>query len=374
MTTGLYELIRDLEEQDWWSRQRLISGLLGHPARAQFMAYLEDCIRDHENANRRNTAMEVYKALGVSAFPSLSSLTRDEDPEVRLFAVNILHEIGSAEALPLLFSAIRDPDVNVRTASAEAMGKTGDPRALAALKEALDDEPWVAMAAISALGEIGGEGALSLLHECLGRKGYEAITISALKEAGNRHSISWLTDCLKRSDLREPALAAVIRIAEREQVRPQPEYFMGLVPVLRGMLGSSNPELRRHAFIAICWSAEIEGLSYLLDAVRDEELREYAIEGLLRIGRKAVCGIVDELKATWGGHRVILAKILSMIGENRALLQFAGDEDPEVRVEVALALCTVDLDRAAQELRKMLSDPCDEVRQAAGKSLGGHKT
>lgn len=373
METEIHKLLQGLREQDWWSRQRVITGLMSYPEN-KYVEFLEQGIRNHEDADIRNASMEVFRALGPRAIHSLQVLSRDSDPEVRLFAANIFCEIGDEAALPALVSLIKDHDVNVRVASAEAMGKIGDVRALAALKEALADETWVATAAINALGDIGGEEALDVLYECLQRKSYCEIAISAIEKAGNRESIKHLTSCIGRGSLGEAALKAIIRISERENVRPQPEYFIGLVPMLIGMLGSKNPDLKKHALLALCWSRDIMALPYILEAVKDEELQEYALEGLLNIGRKAVCSIVDELKNSSGFHRVTLAKILDMIGESKALLQFADDEDPEVRTEVALALGSLEMERAVRELNKMLTDPCEEVRLAAEKSASGlHK-
>jgi HEAT repeat protein len=139
------------------------------------------------------------------------------------------------------------------------------------------------------------------------------------------------------------------------------------------MLGSSDEEMKKYAFMALSWSADITGLPFFLDGVRDEELQEYAIEGLLGIGRKAVCSIVDEMKRSSGVHRPMLARVLCMIGEPKALLQFAGDEDPEVRAEVALAIGSLGLERAVRTLHEMLSDECEEVRLAARKGLSCHR-
>ena len=368
MTTELHKLLRELPAHDWWGRQKAIKSLISHPEK-EYITYLEAGLRNHEDADIRNTAMEVYKALGARSFPSLSMLLEDDDPEVRLFAVNILCEIADARAVPLLRDSLHDEDVNVRCATAEALGRIGDGSATRLLKEVLGDETWVAMAAIGAIGEIGGEEALNVLYECLARGAYREAAILALEKAGDRNSIRRLTPCFSDEKLKELALRAIIKIAERERIRPQPEYFISLAPLLIEMLDSQNQEMKKYAFMALCWSKDIVGLQCLLEGVRDEELQEYAIEGLLSLGRKAVCGIVDELKGSEGRHRVILAKVLSMIGENMALLQFAADQDPEVRTEVALAIASLDMSRAAESLKKMLSDPCEEVRAAARMGL-----
>ncbi|MBI5102630.1 MAG: HEAT repeat domain-containing protein [Nitrospirae bacterium] len=367
METGIHRLLSDLARQDFWSRRTGISDLTKRPEK-EYVGCLEECIRNHEDADLRNTAMEIYTALRGRAYPSLRSLLKDEDHEVRLFAVNVLHQMRDEGSLPLLLESLRDPDLNVRTASAEALGGLGDEAAIPALRASLEDEPWVVMAAIHAIGEIGGEEGRALLSQCLGREGCAEMSITALKRAGNRDSIRHLTKCFEFDELAELALDAIVTISEREGVRPQPEYFLSLVPQLLRIFESQKGEMRRHAFTALCWSEDIRGLSCLIDAVRDDELQEQAIEGLILIGRKAVCSITDELKGTAGGHRAMLAKVLSMIGENMALLQFWEDEDPEVRVEVALAIRSLDMERARQALICMRKDPCEEVRQAAGGS------
>lgn len=365
---GQQNILKGLSKKDWWSRQQEIAEMIKSPA-DEFYGCLEESIRNHEDADIRNTAIEVYSALGVRSLGSLSRLLEDHDPEVRLFAVNILCEMGDKDTVPFLISSIKDPDINVRVATAEALGSTGNEAALDILEQALGDEPWVVMAAINAMGEIGGDKALAMLYKCCNEKAYEEISIAALEKAGNRQSIQHLTELFERSDHKETVLKAVVKIAERERVRPRPEYFIHLVPVLLSMLESPNQEMKRYAFIALCWSRDILALPYMLEAVMDDELQEYAIEGLLCLGRMAVCSIIDELKDSRGSHRVVLAKVLSMIGEKKALLQFAEDEDPEVRTEVALAIARLDMSRASQILEKMQSDPSEEVQLAARKSL-----
>ena len=362
------ELLKELPERDWWERQEIISSLVARPG-TEYLAYLAEGLRNHDDADIRNSAMEVFRALGPRAIPFLASLVRDDDPEVRLFAVNILCEIRDKTALPLLTGALSDNDVNVRCAAAEALGSTGDPRALGPLKAALTDEPWVAMAAVNALGEIGGAGALNVLYDCLDKGIYPEVAMVAIAKAGDTGSMMRLIHCFSEPTLRMPSLRAIIGIAERAGVRPRPEYFINLVPMLIEMLGSRDEEMKKYAFMALSWSAEIMALPFLLEGVRDHELQEYAIEGLLGIGRRAVCGVVDELKLSRGSHRPVLAKVLSMIGGATALLQFAGDEDREVRTEVALALGPLDMDRAVRTLHEMLSDEDEEVRLAARRSL-----
>ena len=369
MTQEIHKLIEKLPGLDWWGRRKTIEDLMAYPEN-EFISFLESGIRDHANADIRNAAMEVYAALGSRAFHSLSGLLADDDPEIRLFCVNVLCEIRDRRALDLLFRSINDPDINVRAAAAEAMGKIGDPEAITFLQKALMDVPWVALAAVGALGEIGGEQALRVLYDCLDNKSVREMAIHVLERAGTQDSIQYLAPCLVSDDLREIVVKAIIEIAERERCRPRPEYFISLAYTLKEMYLSADPARKKQAFIALCWLEDILSVPYLIEGLKDDELLEYAIEGLLHLGKKAVCNIVDNLKQSAGPHRVVLAKILNMLDENIALLQFAEDEDPEVRTEVALVLGSIPMQRAIKALMKMLEDPHEEVRMAARRSLG----
>lgn len=358
------EIMAMLAKKDWWERQQAIVQLLACPEQ-DVIGELEKGIRNHGDADIRNVAMEVYKVLGIRGFASLASLLQDSDCEARLFAVNILCDVADRRAYPVLVSALEDRDVNVRVAAAEALGKIRDDRAVPILERALHDEPWVAMAAVNALGDIGGEAALSALYGCLETEGCREIAITVLGKAGNADTMEYLAVYLGDDRLSELALKATIRIAEREQVRLQPEYFMHHIAKLMNMMRSPDTETRKAAISAIIWSRDFAAQQWLIDATRDPDLREHALEGILQIGRRAVPGIIDEIRNTYGPHRRMLVKVLDMLGEQTSLLQFSDDADPEVRTEVALALGAVKIARATGVLQNMMNDPVEEVRIAA---------
>jgi HEAT repeat protein len=299
-------------------------------------------------------------------------LFKDVDTDVRMFAANLLGDIRDASALPTLIQSMDDSDANVRIASAEAMGKIGDEEALPALEKALDDEQWVALSAIQSLGEIGGRKALSILYACLDREEYQGFAITAIKQAGNKDSIKYLTRFIDMPDHifhRDIALDAIIKIAEKESIRLKPDSLKKIIPMLIDTVKSQDLDSKKSAFIALCWSEDSNGLPFFIDALKEEELLEYAIDGILSLGRKAAPAIVEALKDSREDHRVVLAKVLSMLGEHTALIEFKKDENPELRREVAQALGSVNSATSVRALLKLLSDPFEEVRLAARKSL-----
>jgi len=180
-----HELWKLLPKKDWQERQAYITMLTAYPI-VEYRAELEQGIRNDDDADIRNAAMEVYRVLGSRGFPSLEALLQDSNHEVRLFAVNILCSIADCETFPLLAEAINDADVNVRVAAAEALGKIRDERAVAVLENVIDDEPWVAMAAIDSLGHIGGDDALRILYRCLEIPDYQEFATTAIEMAAKR--------------------------------------------------------------------------------------------------------------------------------------------------------------------------------------------
>ncbi|MDP2157630.1 MAG: HEAT repeat domain-containing protein, partial [Nitrospirota bacterium] len=186
------EIWKLLPKKAWRERQEYITRLISYPV-MEYREELEQGIRNDDDADVRNAAMEVYRVLGSKGFPSIEVLLQDPNHEVRLFAVNILCSIADRGTFTLLAEAMNDSDVNVRVAAAEALGKIRDERSLAALEDAIDDEPWVAMAAIDALGQIGGEVALSILCRCLEMPDIQEYAVVAL---------------LQFADDRDPAIRA----------------------------------------------------------------------------------------------------------------------------------------------------------------------
>lgn len=357
-------LLKELGNADWWARSNAMSGLLNYSEKF-YLPFLERALKNHENAALRNAAMEFYVVLGDRALPSLTGLLRDSDPEARLFAANLLGEIADSKAAHELIAALKDTDVNVKIAAAEALGKIADPCAVDALREAVGDEPWVTMSAIKSLGDIGGDDVLPVLYSCLGKEDYLGITFDAIEKAGNENSIQYLKPFVERDDMKEMALKAIVNIADRQGLKLPREFCSSLVPLLIELQGSPHPDMKKTALIALARAEDARGLPYLIDSLNDEDLQEHAISGIMGIGKEAVPALIDALGDPSRPQRCVLAKMVAIMGEYDALLQFSEDSDPEVRVEVVLALGQMNSAGTRDLLSKMLDDPEDEVRLAA---------
>lgn len=360
-------LLDSLKNGDWWARKRCISKLLAHPE-ALYLPVLEQWLRNGDDALLRNASMEIYKALGRRSIDSLISLLQDLDGEVRIFAANVLGDIGDNACFDSLAKALDDPDIRVRHAAAEALGKIADERANDALARKIQDVPWVAMAAIAALGDIGGERAVDILHSCLDSEEYRGIACCALERAGDIRSVEFLGRFLGKDPVGELALKAAVNICQKNGTSLPSSYLGHLIPVLMDLQCSPKEEIRKSAFIALSWASDARAAPYLISALQDQELQEYAVNGLILLGSRAEPYLTGSLQNP-GQQRVILAKILSMSGEYQSLLFFADDYDSEVRTEAALAIGHLNSPDAEKTLQKLLLDQVEEVRAAAGISM-----
>jgi len=79
-----------------------------------------------EDAYIRNSAIEILQLLQHTSLGVVRKLLRDPDPDVRLFAVNVLGELKVKETVELLRRVVEeDENINVVAAAVEYLGEMG---------------------------------------------------------------------------------------------------------------------------------------------------------------------------------------------------------------------------------------------------------
>lgn len=120
---------------------------------------LVDCLRS-EDAGLRNEAIEAMKNLPEAVAPIMAGLLADPDPDVRIFAVNVLESLRHPDVEQWLIEVIsEDEHVNVCATAVDLLGEVGTEAAvpaLEALKARFPDEPYISFAADVALKRICG--------------------------------------------------------------------------------------------------------------------------------------------------------------------------------------------------------------------------
>jgi HEAT repeat protein len=104
-----------------------------------------------EDANLRNSAIEVLSSMPGAVGPSIEALLHDTDVDVRIFTVNLLGELKHPEVVNWLKQVLQhDAHVNVVAAAIEVLAEVGSPKVLPTLTEArkrFSDDPFIGFAA-----------------------------------------------------------------------------------------------------------------------------------------------------------------------------------------------------------------------------------
>ena len=360
----------------------------------------------------RNIAMDVMREVGHQDFSTLVALLHDQDPDMRIFASDIIGSTDSPQAVaPLCEALLKDPEVNVRYQAAVSLGALGKPEAASCLNKALADDEWVQFAVIESLAKIRDESSVSALVGALGKSTdlVASMIVDALGEIGNIKAVTMLIKRLEESPaaLRNKICKAVVRILGGKSLTLLSEKERGKFgEYLLASLSDEDVEIQDAAVHGLAFvggknaAKAVLDLAATLDPDRDQDRLELAVhslgsmgldpvleealtkgdharamvavEALARIGGIAVSEIL--MKAFWKSdrdvQREIIVRALIKVGDAEAVDFFldvlAKHRDGTV-IKGALAFLGMKMRvaKAADAIFALLQHPYDDVKEAA---------
>ena len=293
---------------------------IGGPEVVRAVAPLLRC----DDPPARNIAMDVMREVGNQDFPTLVDLLHDDDPDMRIFASDIIGSTDSLQAVdPLCDALLKDPEVNVRYQAAVSLGTLGRPEAAKCLNKALADEEWVQFAVIEALAKIRDESSVSALVGALGRSTdlVASMIVDALGEIGNVKAVTMLIKRLDESPaaLRNKICKAVVRILGGKSLAllsaHEREKFGDY---LLAALSDEDTEIQDAAMHGLAYvggdkaSKAVLGVAAGLDADRDQDRLDLAITSLAQLGLSKA--LEDALRSGSHDEAMIAVETLSRIG------------------------------------------------------------
>jgi len=168
----------------------------------------------------RTSAAEVLQEAERSADDPLISLLDGPDEETKILALDLLGATGGPKAVDAAIAALGDASPGVRNAAASSLGALGGTRAVDPLCEMVssEEDEWVAFAAVQALRETSAGDISAALAAALRRGGLlAAAAVSALAEVGGPDAVSVLLRHLPEAsdDAASHIIAATCEIADR---------------------------------------------------------------------------------------------------------------------------------------------------------------
>jgi len=308
-----------------------IAGYFGYAECADIL--IERC--DDEDERVRRAAVEHLPYLeDERATPTLVRALRDGTPKVRAAAAGALALAEGREVAAALIEALADEDSWVRYFAARSLGRRQAAESTGALAGLVRDDKsnHVRIAAVEALGHIGGDDAVRVVAPLAGSD---------------------------EPDLVRSALGALGRISHPDAQKP-----------LFDALHSADAGVRADAAGALGARGGTEAVERLLSvAATDSEPQVFraAIEALKRAGTpEAVAGLVSLTADSARREDAIAALAETKEARLREVGRGLSPRQPvRVRRAVVEALSRVKSRGAAELLREALADPDASVRSAA---------
>jgi HEAT repeat protein len=308
---------------------------------------------------------DVAQILGrrrtVAGVATLAGLTRHADDNVAVAAIEALGRVGGRAAVDSLIASVGSGNFFRIFPAIDVLGRSGDPRAVAPLT-ALLDQPQYASEAARALGRTGDGAAVPALVQLLRWGSGAAVRVAALAlaELHHRHA--------ERFGNAEGIEADIGRVAGDP----------GTARHIVGALGDGDPREQG----AICFVLGALGdpsaapaLTSLLDGPLP--VARAAGDALRRLGPEAATQVLQGLREGDSGHKRALLPLVSRPDAADDVANCLADPDPDVRVAACEALGRIGAVGWVRAVFPLLADTNTRVSfaaMAAIQALGGAET
>jgi len=346
---------------------------------------------DGDSSRRRNAAMEALTRGGPRSIPALLRALRSDDPELVMFATNVLGRARDPAAIPHLVALLDHEDSNVAQGAIDALAQLRAGTAVESLVKTLDRDPWLRFSAVQALGEIGDSQAVGPLVALLSDDSIRLGVIEALGKIGSTEALEALARLLRENQDSQTFAACLRSIGRVLESQPDErmlknigawvhlgspagaELQMRLVKVLTApeeMVYGTNAEVsEKEAVAQLVRALRLRPLyATLVLAGCDPTLREVLSFCALSIGREIAPALGAGLGCNNRNVRVLACSCIGTLGLTDlvpGLVALLGDADDGIRIAAVNALARLCHDDAIRALPRLLADRSPLVRDAA---------
>jgi len=361
-------LLVDLFGEDGISKAALVDVLAAHKEEIN-PSYLMQNIYKLDVGNQNAALKMIGDIVDESAIPELISRLGGKDQNVRAHIARILGRFkGNAEVLDALEKVSNDSSKQVRFEAAQSLIKLGEEVDLFLLIQLLKDSD-IRIQEVAVQGLINSndpEVIKHLIDPLQDSDEYvRRAAVEVLNELATADSIKDLLGAIRDRDwwVRERAADALAKIGG-------PKVIEAMLELIK----DDDKFIRRTAIEVINSSTDPRTLDYLIEALNDEDwwVRERTVDALAAAGNRRAIVPLLELAKKDNKARPIIMQALVTIGDKavaRDLLQFLGDPEPNVQIEVLNALAElveeVDAEFVIDDIFEKTKSSEEEVRERA---------
>ncbi len=373
------ELVALLVDPSWTVRREVVAALAAAGPRAvsALREALETARGDEAGIA---AAVDALAASTAEVDAEMHVLASNTDPAIVADAAQVLGRRRNARALPLLTRLVEHPDDNVAVAAIEALGRIGGRGCVDTLIEVIGGTSFFRVfPAIDVLGRSGDPRVIAALSRLLEQPTYVLEAARALGKTGELPATAPLAALLGHGSESVARVAAValwelkLRYQQKYGESEAPEAELerakpndgALRRLINGLAQSDADEQIAVGYLlgAAGGPHAVAGLKSLLDA--GDRVAEVAAAGLKRLGRHADEQLAQALREGNSTRRQVLLRSVTRATAATAVLECLGDEDATVRALACDALARIGSTSAAPALFHVLADPNPRVVQAA---------
>ena len=378
-------LLTAMKDISWRVRKTAVEILFQDYAVEEYIDGLIQLLHIEDNAGARNSAIEALIRLGKKASVYLIEAFKTPNKDVRKFIIDVLGELMDNRALGLMLEAIRDEDENVRATAVEHLGKVGELSVVDALIDILDNgDLWTAYPAADALGRIGNRKAVPHLLQALKRKPLREPVLKALGRLADPSTLENIISLIEdgSKNIQEQALKTIEKLyhngVDAERITAEMRRVLGnkAIELLLHYAWSNKREVRISAILLLGLMKDEAAYGPLLDISHEEEFAEDVKKALVFIGSEKPESLL-KLFHTDNSHQLrficdVAGMIVSPVYYD-VLEELLENDDGHVRAIAAHSISKLGNRKAKAKLLKLLTDPYEDVQEAAVNGLNNLK-
>jgi HEAT repeat protein len=374
-------LLRALEDMNWRVRNTAMDILIEEHPVDKFIEGLIHLLYLDDNAGARNSAIEALIRLNKKATPFLIEAFKTPNRDVRKFIIDVLGEYEDNRSLPLMLDALKDEDENVRATAIEHIGKVRESSVVDALIAILEsDDIWTAYPAADALGRIGDRKAIPSLVKALHKKTLMGPAIKALSLIADPMTLQYIVPFLKypSKTMQEETILGIERFYHKgvreEVITDAIKSLLGdkILETLIEHIWSQKPDVRISAILILGMMKDERALTPLLEVSQDENFREEVRRALVFIGKDRPESLLGLFEIDNAYQKRFLCEVAGIISSPVYFATFEKlltDEDGHIRSLAAIAISRLGNHKAIEPLKRLLTDPYEDVQESAVRAL-----
>ena len=376
---GVDRLIAMLDDPSWAVRRAVVAALAAAGPRA--VGFLCEALQTRRASEGRIAAtVDALSVVSGDADPALAAMAADAEVPVLADIAQILGRRRTSSALPTVVALSRHRDDNVAVAAIEALGRIGGRAAVDSLVDAVKSGNFFRVfPAIEVLGRSGDPRAVAPLTALLEQPQYATEVVRALGRTGDVAAVAPLMRLLAKSSGAIVRLAA-LALGDLHQ-RYRERSGNGDAVAAEIAAGARESGIVRHLLMALSEGdpAEQAALCFLLGVVRDPSaapmltalldapspVADAAATALRGLGPEVEEQILQGIRAGDSVHKRALLPFVSSAGGTKDVVASLRDADADVRVLACEALARTGAVAAVGALFPLLADTDTRVSYAA---------